>query len=209
MLAFAVGGAVAGFAGALFVTKFGFVSPALVGVAMSTEVLIWTALGGREVLMAAFAGALIVRSVEGVLSAALGHYWLLALGVLFILTVVVMFYGVLGLANVADKADKTGSGYPKLSAEYIVASDPDLIVLSDTLCCAQNAAKVPAARRTAGRSSSWPEKTSGASTNPFLSHSRGRRASSAARPPAAARVAASPWALIGTTLVRRLGGCSA
>jgi len=53
-------------------------------------------------------------------------------------------YGVLGLANVADKADKTGSGYPKLSPEYIVAADPDLIVLSDTLCCGQNAAKVKA-----------------------------------------------------------------
>jgi branched-chain amino acid transport system permease protein/urea transport system permease protein len=95
-LALAVSGAVAGFAGALFVTQFGFVSPALIGVAMSTEVLIWTALGGREVLMAAFAGALIVRSVEGVLSGTLGHYWLLALGVLFILTVVLFPAGLLG-----------------------------------------------------------------------------------------------------------------
>ena len=32
-------------------------------------------------------------------------------------------------ANIADAADKTGSGYPQLSAEYIVAADPDLIVL--------------------------------------------------------------------------------
>src|SRR5207253_908879 len=78
---FTLSGAVAGFAGGLFVTQFGFVSPALIGVPLSTEVLIWTALGGREVLLAAFLGALIVRSVESVLSEALGYYWLLALGV--------------------------------------------------------------------------------------------------------------------------------
>jgi iron complex transport system substrate-binding protein len=50
----------------------------------------------------------------------------------------------LGLTDIADKADKSGSGYPKLSAEYIVAADPDLIVLSDTKCCGQTPAKVAA-----------------------------------------------------------------
>jgi iron complex transport system substrate-binding protein len=48
----------------------------------------------------------------------------------------------LGLRDIADKADKSGSGYPKLSAEYIVAANPDLIVLADTKCCGQTAAKV-------------------------------------------------------------------
>src|SRR5262249_54757002 len=48
----------------------------------------------------------------------------------------------LGLTDIADKADKSGSGYPKLSAEYIVAADPDLIVLADTTCCGQTPAKV-------------------------------------------------------------------
>ncbi len=33
-------------------------------------------------------------------------------------------YSLLGLKNIADAADKTGSGYPKLSAEYIVAVGP-------------------------------------------------------------------------------------
>src|SRR5207249_4923388 len=69
---FALSGATAGFAGGLFATQFGFVSPALIGVPLSTEVLIWTALGGREVLLAAFLGALVVRSVESLLSEALG-----------------------------------------------------------------------------------------------------------------------------------------
>jgi iron complex transport system substrate-binding protein len=50
----------------------------------------------------------------------------------------------LGLKDIADAADKTGSGYPKLSAEYIVAANPDLIVLADTKCCGQTAKTVEA-----------------------------------------------------------------
>lgn len=51
-------------------------------------------------------------------------------------------YTLLGLKNIADAADKTGSGYPKLSAEYIVAADPRLVVLADTICCGQTPAKL-------------------------------------------------------------------
>ncbi|MDQ3963015.1 MAG: ABC transporter substrate-binding protein [Actinomycetota bacterium] len=44
----------------------------------------------------------------------------------------------LGLTNIADPADKEGSGYPQLSPEYIVKADPDLIFLADTKCCGQS-----------------------------------------------------------------------
>lgn len=52
----------------------------------------------------------------------------------------------LGLENIADPADADGSafGYPQLSSEFIVAADPDLILLADTKCCEQNAASVAA-----------------------------------------------------------------
>jgi iron complex transport system substrate-binding protein len=51
-------------------------------------------------------------------------------------------YALLGLHDIADAADKSGSGYPQLSAEYIVAADPDVIVLADSICCGQTPAKV-------------------------------------------------------------------
>jgi iron complex transport system substrate-binding protein len=51
-------------------------------------------------------------------------------------------YTMLGLKDIADAADKTGSGYPKLSQEYIVAASPKLIVLADTICCGQTPAKL-------------------------------------------------------------------
>jgi iron complex transport system substrate-binding protein len=53
-------------------------------------------------------------------------------------------YRLFGIRNIADAADKTGSGYPQLSGEYIVAQDPSLIVLSDTKCCHASAASVAA-----------------------------------------------------------------
>jgi iron complex transport system substrate-binding protein len=53
-------------------------------------------------------------------------------------------YEELGAENIADGAGKKAPDYPQLSAEYIVKSDPDLIVLSDTRCCAQTPAKVAA-----------------------------------------------------------------
>ena len=53
-------------------------------------------------------------------------------------------YTALGLKNIADEADSAGTGYPQLSAEYIVASSPDLIVLADTVCCGQKPSTVAA-----------------------------------------------------------------
>ncbi|MFJ8739273.1 ABC transporter substrate-binding protein [Embleya sp. NPDC127516] len=48
-------------------------------------------------------------------------------------------YAQFGLKNIADEADKAGTGYPQLSAEYLVQANPDLVFLADTKCCGQNA----------------------------------------------------------------------
>jgi iron complex transport system substrate-binding protein len=53
-------------------------------------------------------------------------------------------YALAGLENIADAADTEGSGYPQLSAEFIIDADPDLVFLADTKCCAQDAAAVAA-----------------------------------------------------------------
>jgi len=52
--------------------------------------------------------------------------------------------GLLGLENIADPADSAGTGYPQLSAEFVLAADPDLILLADTRCCGQSAETVAA-----------------------------------------------------------------
>jgi iron complex transport system substrate-binding protein len=53
-------------------------------------------------------------------------------------------YRLFGLRNIADGADGSGSGYPKLAGEYIIAANPDLIVLADSKCCGQGQETVAA-----------------------------------------------------------------
>lgn len=49
-------------------------------------------------------------------------------------------YSRFGLINIADDAPDVvaAGGYPQLSAEYVISSAPDVIVLADTVCCGQN-----------------------------------------------------------------------
>jgi iron complex transport system substrate-binding protein len=58
-------------------------------------------------------------------------------------TFIGQMYTLLGVKDIADAASGS-SDYPQLSAEYIVASNPDLIVLADTVCCGQSYATVAA-----------------------------------------------------------------
>lgn len=51
-------------------------------------------------------------------------------------------YSMFGLTNIADPADVDAGGYPKLSAEHVLTSNPELIFLGDTKCCGQNAQTV-------------------------------------------------------------------
>jgi iron complex transport system substrate-binding protein len=53
-------------------------------------------------------------------------------------------YALFGLKNIADAADSDGTGYPQLSAEYVVSQSPDIVVLADIACCGQNARTVAA-----------------------------------------------------------------
>ena len=59
-------------------------------------------------------------------------------------TFIGQIYRIFGFRNVADAADTAHTGYPKLSAEYVIAANPDLIVLMDTRCCGQSPATVAA-----------------------------------------------------------------
>jgi branched-chain amino acid transport system permease protein/urea transport system permease protein len=96
ILIFCIGASVAGLAGALFATVTEFVSPTIIGFGFSTEVLIWVALGGKEVLLASFLGAVVVRILEAFLSDLLTYYWILILGLFFVVCVMFFPRGIFG-----------------------------------------------------------------------------------------------------------------
>ena len=97
VVAFGIAGALAGIGGALFTLHAGVVSPALVGVVPSIEMVVWVAVGGRNILWGAIAGTLLVNFAKDQISSALPSLWLYGLGALFILSVSFLPNGIAGL----------------------------------------------------------------------------------------------------------------
>ena len=97
--AFAAAAMLAGVAGALFTLHAGVVSPALVGVVPSIEMIIWVAIGGRHSLVGAVVAALLVNLARDRISSALPELWLYVLGALFIVVVTLMPRGLAGLGE--------------------------------------------------------------------------------------------------------------
>jgi urea transport system permease protein len=95
-LAFTFSGGLAGLAGALYGTHASFVSPSIAGVLFSTQVVVWVAIGGRNVLLGALLGGLGVAYAANLLSAATPTYWQLILGLVFILVIVFLKGGIAG-----------------------------------------------------------------------------------------------------------------
>lgn len=98
VVAFTVAALLTSISGALFTLHAGVVSPALVGVVPSIEMVIWVAIGGRDSVAGALVGALLVNFAKDKVSTALPELWLYALGTLFILAVTVLPKGLAGLS---------------------------------------------------------------------------------------------------------------
>lgn len=61
LLTFMIGGAVAGFAGALYVNWGAFVSPTIFALGLSAQIIIWVIIGGRGTLIGPIIGCLLVQ----------------------------------------------------------------------------------------------------------------------------------------------------
>ncbi|KQX56303.1 MULTISPECIES: ATP-binding cassette domain-containing protein [unclassified Streptomyces] len=86
-VAFGASAAVAALAGALYAPVAGLVSPTVFGLGLSTSVLIWLALGGRESTVGPFLGAVAVTVGQQFLGATWQGWYVLALAALFLLVV--------------------------------------------------------------------------------------------------------------------------
>lgn len=96
VLVFAVSGAIAGIAGALYTVQTGIITPDVMNVAFSIEMVIWVAVGGRGTLIGAILGTLIVRLAQNFLSEKYPGMWLFFQGALFLTVVTVLPNGIVG-----------------------------------------------------------------------------------------------------------------
>ncbi|KKJ01456.1 urea ABC transporter permease [Prochlorothrix hollandica PCC 9006 = CALU 1027] len=96
VVVFAVSGAMAGIAGALYTVQSGIVSPQYMDIAFSIEMVIWVAVGGRATLVGAIVGAVAVNYGRSLLSEKFPEVWLFFQGALFLLVVTVLPDGVVG-----------------------------------------------------------------------------------------------------------------
>jgi urea transport system permease protein len=83
--------------GAMFTLQVGFMSPTLIGIVPSIEMVIFCAVGGRLSLLGAVYGALLVNFAKTMLSESFPELWLLAMGGLFIAVVLAFPNGLAGI----------------------------------------------------------------------------------------------------------------
>ena len=96
VLVFAISGAIAGIAGALYSVQTGIITPSIMQVAFSIEMVIWVAVGGRGTLVGAIIGTLLVRLAQTFLSESYPEIWLFFQGALFLIVVTVLPDGIVG-----------------------------------------------------------------------------------------------------------------
>jgi urea transport system permease protein len=97
MTAFAVSAGLAGVAGMLFVLHVGIISPTMMAIVPSIELVLLVAIGGRGTLIGAVIGAVIMTQAKSELSASYPDFWLFLLGALFIVVTVFLPGGIVGL----------------------------------------------------------------------------------------------------------------
>ena len=94
---FTLASAIAAIGGAMFTLQIGFMSPTFVGIVPSIEMVIFCAVGGRQSIVGAVVGTLVVNWAKTSFSESFPELWLFAMGGLFIAVVLAFPRGLAGL----------------------------------------------------------------------------------------------------------------
>jgi urea transport system permease protein len=96
---YALSAAFAGIAGALFVLQVGIITPEMMGIIPSIEMVLWVAIGGRHSILGAAIGAILTNSAKSFLSETYPEFWTIFLGGLFLLVVLYLPNGLVGIVE--------------------------------------------------------------------------------------------------------------
>ena len=121
---FCVACAMAALGGAMFTLQVGFISPTLIGIVPSIEMVIFCAVGGRHSVVGAVIGTLLINWGKTVFSESFPELWLFAMGGLFIAVVLLFPRGIAGVVSdhVVPFIRRIASG--KLGSESGAKSSP-------------------------------------------------------------------------------------
>jgi urea transport system permease protein len=128
VLVFAISGAIAGVAGALYTVQTGIITPSAMEVAFSIEMVIWVAVGGRATLIGAIIGTILVRFAQTSLSEQFPAVWLFFQGALFLIVVTVLPNGIVGWFREGGwERLRSLVGFPRKVATYPqLEEDPEV-----------------------------------------------------------------------------------
>jgi len=128
VLVFSISGAFAGIAGALYTVQTGIITPNIMDVAFSIEMVIWVAVGGRGSLVGAILGTLLVRLGRTLLSEQFPEVWLFFQGALFLIVVTILPDGIVGwMRSVAFDKIRDLFGFQKAIVTYPrLEEDPEI-----------------------------------------------------------------------------------
>ncbi len=99
IMVFALAAALAGLSGMLYAPQVGIITPSQVGVLPSLEIVIWVAFGGRGTLWGALLGAISINWLRSLLTASAPRLWPIILGGLFVIVIMVVPQGLVGLGR--------------------------------------------------------------------------------------------------------------
>jgi urea transport system permease protein len=79
------------------VPQVGIINPSEMAPEKSLEAVVWVAVGGRGTLVGPIIGAIFVNAVKSYATRAFPDYWLMILGTMFLLVVLFLPKGIVGL----------------------------------------------------------------------------------------------------------------
>ena len=97
LFVFVVASMIAGIGGALYVPQVGIINPSYMEPARSLEAVVWVAVGGRGTLVGPVIGAIGVNALRSYASQQFPAYWPIILGGLFVLVVLFVPKGIVGI----------------------------------------------------------------------------------------------------------------
>jgi len=122
LFVFVLAAIISGLGGALYVPQVGIINPSEMAPDKSLEAVIWCAVGGRGNLVGPILGAISVNALKSYATRAFAEQWLYILGGMFILVVVFMPKGLIGLPDQVRGLFKRFRGNGSLSGAALASN---------------------------------------------------------------------------------------